>query len=37
MVFLYLLIGAAGAYVLYLYNATVRREVDKIIGKKEKA
>ena len=37
MVFLYLLIGAAGAYVLYLYNPTVRREVDKIIGKKEKA
>jgi hypothetical protein len=37
MVILYLLIGFAGAYVFYLYNATFRREVDKIIGKKEKA
>jgi hypothetical protein len=37
MILLYLLIGFAGAYVLYLYNATFRREVDKIIGKKEKA
>ncbi len=36
-VFLYLLAGFAGVYVLYLSNATVRREVDKIIGKKEKA
>ena len=34
--FLYLLAGAAGAYVFYLNNATFRREVDKIISKKEK-
>lgn len=31
--FIYLVLGAAGLYVLYLYNAMFRGMVDKIIGK----